>query len=186
MSKPPVAFDPLTLPESNATAYPAKFRAANMTRWFRQLGNHAGLRNFGVNLVRIIPGGQSSSRHAHLTQDEFVYVLEGEVVLETNAGPETLKPGMCVGFESLVRWSRNGKPVSPAVFIPIAEELGLIEGLGTQHVRELAITATAADGKKKTFDVVVRIVTPKEQDYFIHGGILQYVLRQLAQSGLAA
>jgi aconitate hydratase len=74
-----------------------------------------------------------------------------------------------------------------------AETLGLtgtetydIEGLGTQHVRELAITATAADGKKKKFDVVVRIDTPKEQDYFIHGGILQYVLRQLAQSGLAA
>lgn len=98
MTKPPVAFDPLALPESNATAYPAKFRADNMTRWFRQLGNHAGLSNFGVNLVRIIPGGQSSSRHAHLTQDEFVYVLDGEVVMETNAGPETLRPGMCAGF----------------------------------------------------------------------------------------
>jgi uncharacterized cupin superfamily protein len=98
MTTPPAAFDPLALPESNATSYPEKFRADNMTRWFRQLGNHAGLENFGVNLVRIIPGGQSSARHAHLTQDEFIYVLDGEVVLETNAGPETLRPGMCAGF----------------------------------------------------------------------------------------
>lgn len=98
MTQPPVAFDPLALPESNATSYPAIFRADNMTRWFRQLGNHAGLKNFGVNLVRIVPGGQSSSRHAHSMQDEFVYVLQGEVVLETNAGPEILKPGMCAGF----------------------------------------------------------------------------------------
>lgn len=98
MTTPPIAFDPLTLPESNATGYPKPFRAENMNRWFRQLGNHAGLNNFGVNLVRIIPGGQSSSRHAHLTQDEFVYVLDGEVVMETNAGRETLGPGMCAGF----------------------------------------------------------------------------------------
>ena len=51
-----------------------------------------------------------------------------------------LPTGMCVGFESLVRWSRNGKPVSPAIFIPIAEELGLIEGLGTQVMEEVCRT----------------------------------------------
>jgi len=42
-----------------------------------------------------------------------------------------LTTGMCVGFESLVRWTRNGKPVSPAVFVPIAEEIGIIDELGT-------------------------------------------------------
>ena len=57
-----------------------------------------GLKNFGVNLTRIVPGGQSSYRHAHSRQDEFVYVLEGEVVLETNAGEQLLRPGMCAGF----------------------------------------------------------------------------------------
>jgi len=91
-------FDPLTLPESNATAYPEVYRAANQQRWNRRLGDHAGLTNFGVNLTRIVPGGQSSSRHAHARQDEFIYVLQGEVVLETNAGAETLRPGMCAGF----------------------------------------------------------------------------------------
>lgn len=91
-------FDPLALPESNATAYPEPFRAANRMRWFRRLGDHAGLRNFGVNLVRIVPGGQSSARHAHTAQDEFVWVLEGTVELETDAGTEVLLAGMCAGF----------------------------------------------------------------------------------------
>ncbi len=98
MSKPPVAFDSLTLPESNATRYPAQFRADNQKRWNRRLGSHVRLRNFGVNLTRIIPGGQSSARHTHSKQDEFIYVLKGEVVLETDAGAETMRPGMCVGF----------------------------------------------------------------------------------------
>ena len=95
-----LGFDPLTLPESNATSYPAPFRAANQQRWNRRLGQHAGLTNFGVNLTRIVPGGQSSSRHAHSRQDEFVYVLQGEVVLETTAGSETLRSGMCAGFRA--------------------------------------------------------------------------------------
>jgi uncharacterized cupin superfamily protein len=92
------AFDPAEVPESNFTSYPASLRAANQNRHNRRLGNHAGLKNFGVNLTRIAPGGQSSYRHAHTRQDEFVYVLEGEVVLETNAGTQVLGAGLCVGF----------------------------------------------------------------------------------------
>jgi len=52
----------------------------------------------------------------------------------------SLASGMCVGFESLVRWSRNGEPVSPVTFIPIAEELGLIESLGTWVLQEACRT----------------------------------------------
>lgn len=91
-------FDALTLPESNATSYPEPFRAENQQRWNRRLGDDAKLTNFGVNLTRIVPGGQSSSRHAHSRQDEFVYVLQGEVELETGTGVETLRAGMCAGF----------------------------------------------------------------------------------------
>ena len=99
MTKPTLpAFDPKDLPESNATSYPDKFKAMNSRRWNRRLGNHVGLTNFGVNLVRIEPGGQSSARHAHTKQDEFIWVLEGEIVLETNEGRQTLSPGMCAGF----------------------------------------------------------------------------------------
>jgi uncharacterized cupin superfamily protein len=91
-------FDPMALPESNATSYPEPYRADNQQRWNRRLGAHAGIGNFGVNLTRIVPGGQSSHRHAHTEQDEFVYVLAGEVELETDAGTEPLRAGMCAGF----------------------------------------------------------------------------------------
>lgn len=92
------AFDPSEVPESNATGYPEPFRAANQQRFNRRLGNHAGLANFGVNLTRIVPGGQSSALHGHTRQEEFVWVLEGEVVLETAAGEQLLHAGHCAGF----------------------------------------------------------------------------------------
>jgi uncharacterized cupin superfamily protein len=99
MSKPRLpAFDPADIAESNTTSYPAKFRADNTRRWNRRLGDHVGLRNFGVNLTRIVPGAQSSARHAHSKQDEFIWVVSGEIVLETNEGAQTLRAGMCAGF----------------------------------------------------------------------------------------
>lgn len=91
-------FDPMSLAESNRTGYPERYRAANQQRWNRRLGDHAKLANFGVNLTRIAPGGQSSARHAHSRQDEFIWVLTGEVELETDAGVEKLSAGMCAGF----------------------------------------------------------------------------------------
>jgi uncharacterized cupin superfamily protein len=94
----PPAFDPRDLPESNATLYPEPYRAPAAKRFNRRLGQHAGLKNFGVNITRIEPGGQSSFRHAHSTQDEFVYVLSGEAVMEANDGAQTLGAGMCAGF----------------------------------------------------------------------------------------
>ena len=92
------AFAPLSLPENNASGYPAPYNAAQTRRFNRRLGDHAGLTNFGVVLTRIAPGGQSSQRHAHSTQDEFIWVLEGETVLKTDAGEQTLAAGMCAGF----------------------------------------------------------------------------------------
>jgi len=95
--KPP-AFDPRRIAESNATSYPEKFKALNSRRWNRRLDDHVGLKNFGVNLTRIEPGAQTSARHAHSKQDEFIWVIEGGVVLETDEGAQTLQPGMCAGF----------------------------------------------------------------------------------------
>jgi uncharacterized cupin superfamily protein len=99
----PKGFDPLGLPESNVTSYPEPYRADNQRRWNRRVGDKAGLKNFGVNLTRIVPGGQSSFRHWHSRQDEFIYVLDGEVVLESDAGEETLRAGMCAGFPAGTR-----------------------------------------------------------------------------------
>jgi uncharacterized cupin superfamily protein len=66
----------------------------------RVLGDLFGLTNFGVNLTTLAPGGQSALRHAHEKQDEFVYMLEGEATLVTNAGETILTPGMCAGFKA--------------------------------------------------------------------------------------
>jgi len=64
----------------------------------RALGDFFGLKNIGVNLTRIAPGGQSALMHMHSKQDEFVYVLEGKGVLATSTGETALSAGMCAGF----------------------------------------------------------------------------------------
>ena len=64
----------------------------------RQLGDVFGLKNFGVNLTRIAPGGESSLLHRHSRQDEFIYILEGTPTLVTDDGEFALAPGMCAGF----------------------------------------------------------------------------------------
>jgi len=102
MSKPTLpAFDPADLAESNATSYPEKFRTANSERWNRRLGDHVGLTNFGVNLTRIVPGAQSSARHAHSKQDEFIWSCRVRSCSRPNEGAQTLRPGMCAASRPL-------------------------------------------------------------------------------------
>ena len=91
-------FKPTDLLESNSSGYPEPFREGQRKRWNRRLGDHGGLKNFGVNFVRVEPGGQSSARHAHTRQDEFVYIIEGEFILVTDAGREIVRAGSCIAF----------------------------------------------------------------------------------------
>jgi uncharacterized cupin superfamily protein len=99
MVKPvPPALDPKDLPEQSTTGYPEPYKARVAGRHKRRLGDAAGLKNFGVNLTRLDPGAESSMRHWHTRQDEFIYVLEGEVTLVTDAGRQKLTPGMAAGF----------------------------------------------------------------------------------------
>src|SRR5215204_7292732 len=107
MSRGCTIFKPTDLPESNSSGYPAPFREGQRKRWNRRLGDHGGLKNFGVNFVRVEPGGQSSARHSHTKQDEFVYIMEGEFVLVTDAGRETVGPGTCIGTVNLCGWGRG-------------------------------------------------------------------------------
>lgn len=87
-------------PRATPSIYPEPFASMMRGREKRVLGDRFGLRNFGVNLVRIAPGGRSSLRHGHAVQDEFIYVLEGCPVLHTDAGQTPLAPGMCAGFRA--------------------------------------------------------------------------------------
>ena len=92
------AFDPKTVEGIKGTGYPEPYRSSVGRRSKRALGDAAGIENFGVNLVRLEPGGSSSIRHWHTRRDEFVYVLEGELALITEGGEQTLGPGMAAGF----------------------------------------------------------------------------------------
>ncbi len=85
-------------PEGNGTRYPAAHGEPCKARRWRALGTAAGLSQFGVNLLTLEPGVWSSQRHWHTHEDEFVWVLEGEVVMITDAGRQIMRPGDCAGF----------------------------------------------------------------------------------------
>ena len=96
----PKRIDPKDLATHLGTFYPPPYDQPCRARERRRLGDAAGLTQFGVNLLRLPPGAWSSQRHWHFRQDEFVYVLEGEVTLVTNAGDEIFKAGHCAGFKA--------------------------------------------------------------------------------------
>ena len=82
------------------TLYPPPFDEPCRARERTRLGDPAGLTQFGVNLLRLPPGAWSSQRHWHTGEDEFVYVVAGEVVLATDSGEETLRAGDAAGFKA--------------------------------------------------------------------------------------
>jgi len=92
------ALDPATVEARKGSSYPEPWAQACGAREKQALGDALGLNAFGVNLVRLPPGALSSQRHWHSHEDEFVYVLEGELTLITDSGPQLLKPGMAAGF----------------------------------------------------------------------------------------
>jgi uncharacterized cupin superfamily protein len=87
-------------PRTKPSNYPEPFFSRMARREKRQLGDPFGLTNFGVNLTRLEPGGESALLHRHSRQDEFVYILEGEPTLLADAGETVLRPGMCAGFKA--------------------------------------------------------------------------------------
>ena len=80
--------------------YPPPFHEPCRTRERVRLGDAAGLTQYGVNLLRLPPGAWSSQRHWHTKEDEFVYVVSGEVTLVTDSGAEVLRAGDCAGFKA--------------------------------------------------------------------------------------
>jgi uncharacterized cupin superfamily protein len=85
-------------PRTKPSVYPEPFFSRMSRRIKRPLGDLFGLKNFGVNLTRILPDGESSVLHRHSKQDEFIYILEGEPTLVTEDREVRLSPGMCAGF----------------------------------------------------------------------------------------
>ncbi|MBD2456761.1 cupin domain-containing protein [Nostoc sp. FACHB-87] len=90
--------NPDNVPSRTTSIYPEKFQHIVAGRVKKALGNAAGLKNYGVNLVTLAPGSRSALRHWHTRQDEFIYIIEGEATLVTNEGEQILTPGMMAGF----------------------------------------------------------------------------------------
>ncbi len=119
------ALDPATVAEVCGSGYPEPFRSRMGDRAKRKLGEACGLTRFGVNLVTLGPGGQSALRHWHTLEDEFVYVLAGEVVLVTEAGEQVLGPGMCAGYPAGRHDAHHfvNRSAAPAVYLEIGNRI---------------------------------------------------------------
>lgn len=114
--------DPMTIAPRIGSGYPEPYRSRVGPREKRALGDPFGLTKIGINHSTLPPGKESSMRHWHTHEDEFVYVLSGEVVLITDAGEQTLTAGMCAGFPL---GSKDGHQLvnrgsAPAVYLEIS------------------------------------------------------------------
>ena len=114
--------DPATLTPYSSSSYPEPYRSRVLPREKRRLADALGLTRIGVNLTTLPSGKESSMRHWHTHEDEFIYVLEGEVILRTDEGEQALRAGMCAGFAA---GSANGHQLinrssAPAVYLEIS------------------------------------------------------------------
>jgi uncharacterized cupin superfamily protein len=137
--------DLAAVPARRGSSYPAPFDApcAERTRW--RLGDAGGLKDFGVNLMTLPPGGWSSQRHWHSHEDELVYVLEGELVLVEDAGETVLRGGDCAAFP---KGTGNGhhminKSSTTAIYL----EVGSRNSLDLTTCSDIDMKSANADGR---------------------------------------
>ncbi len=139
--------DPSSVEAEEGSGYPEPFASQVGARRKRALGDVTGLRNFGVNLVELPPGAVSSMRHWHDKQDEFVYVLEGELVLVTDASETVLGPGMAAGFPAGVADGHQlaNRSDALAVYLEVGDRL---PGDGCTYSDVDMLLPYRADGKE--------------------------------------
>jgi uncharacterized cupin superfamily protein len=119
------ALDPAAVADTVGSAYPEPFRSRMGQRAKKRLGDAVGLTRIGVTLVTLQPGAQSALRHWHTLEDEFVYVLEGELALVTNGGEQMLTAGMCAGYRAGVRDAHHfvNRSAHPARYLEIGNRV---------------------------------------------------------------
>lgn len=112
-------------PRSKPSNYPAPFAAMVNGRVKRPLGDLFGVGSFGINHVTVPAGGMSALLHRHAVQDEFVYVLSGELTLVHDDGETVLHAGMCAGFKHGGRAHQLvNKSALPAVYLEMGDRQG--------------------------------------------------------------
>lgn len=137
--------DIATVPERKGTAYPPQFNAPCAERVRQRLGNAGRLIDFGVNLMRLPPGSWSSQRHWHSHEDEFVYVLEGELRLIEDGGETVLRAGDCATFP---KNSGNGHHlINKSDAIAIYLEVGTRSPTDVTTCSDVDMMSASADGR---------------------------------------
>jgi len=88
-------------PRTGST-YPEEYRAPVIGRQTLRVGDAGGLTQFGANIVTLPPGVAASLRHWHVTEDEFLIVLSGELTLVEDEVATPMRPGDCAAFPANV------------------------------------------------------------------------------------
>ena len=128
-------------PRARQSNYPEPFLSRMGKREKRPLGDVFGLKNFGVNLTRLAPGGESALLHRHSRQDELVYILEGRPTLVTDRGEVELAPGMCAGFPAAgLAHQLVNRTTRDVVFLEVGDRTPNDEG--TYPADDIAATLT--------------------------------------------
>lgn len=142
--KRPAAIRATDVTGQRATVYPPRYAGEVAGREKRALGDQFGLSHYGVNLTTLAPGAWSSHRHWHENEDEFVYVVDGELTLIDDAGEHRLTPGMCAGFKAGVANGHHlvNKSGRPASYI----EVGTRAANETAHYPEADMEFRKRDG----------------------------------------
>lgn len=137
--------DPKDVPARTGSGYPPPFHEPCAARTRRRLGNAGGLRDFGVNLMTLPPGGWSSQRHWHSHEDEFVFLLEGELVLKEDGGESILRPGDCAAFP---KGTGDGHHlINRSAAIAVYLEVGSRNPLDLTTCSDIDMTSSNADGR---------------------------------------
>jgi uncharacterized cupin superfamily protein len=133
------------VPKRKGSGYPPPFDAPCANRERQRLGDAAGLSDFGVNLMHLPPGAWSSQRHWHSHEDEFIYVLEGEVTLIENDGETVLRAGDCAAFP---KNSGNGHHlINKSNAMAIYLEMGSRQPADVTTCSDIDMMSTNTDGR---------------------------------------
>jgi len=133
------------IPVQKGTGYPAPFNEPCSDRSRRRLGNAGGLRDLGVNLMTLPPGGWSSQRHWHSDEDEFVYVLEGELTLVEDAAETLLRAGECAAFPKGTGNGHHLKNLSSGMAVYL--EVGSRSSNDLTTCSDIDMMSSSADGR---------------------------------------
>lgn len=137
--------DLAAVPKRQGSGYPPPFDAPCAERVRQRLGDAGGLRDFGVNLMHLPPGNWSSQRHWHTAEDEFVYVLQGELTLIEDDGETILRAGDCAAF---AKNSGNGHHmINRSGDIAVYLEIGTRSPADVIHCSDIDMMSPSSDGR---------------------------------------